>query len=56
MLWRLVALGRILMHRLGGYEDMTQVCLPEIATANDGIRAVAEQWLLSVSSKGVMSR
>jgi len=31
MLWGLVASGMIRMHRLGGYEDMAQACLSEIA-------------------------
>lgn len=31
MLWGLVASGMIRMHRLGGYEDMAQACLPQIA-------------------------
>ena len=40
MLWGLVASGMIRMHRLGGYEDMAQACLPEIGAPQDAGVAV----------------
>lgn len=43
MLWGLVASGMIRMHRLGGYEDMAQACLPEIgAPQNAGVAMTRE--------------
>jgi transposase-like protein len=43
MLWGLVASGMIRMHRLGGYEDMAQACLPEIgAPQNAGVAVTRE--------------
>lgn len=49
MLWGRVASGMIRMHRLGGYQDMAQACLPEFAAPKESEQTPARDMETSES-------